>query len=324
MDGPILCNDESVTAFDDMVKNDPNGEEVAHLEALIRREVSIAHKSTIRPQISNSTTQQHVSQIDHAYPLGPLLTAAEAQMGGGPMVVAIPVPPPAAQQPPAVQQPNQQQQQPAVQQPGRGDRSCPVQGCSSLAGNTRLDHLWDHLAEVHGYERAANEHTTSETHLKRKTAPALKGLFTRDVRKLAWIKACLQALETAIKQRDNTYRSCHGLTLAMPHTIPDANASRKHQVITMLQNVRGEMAQKGRLYNQSGGAKSSWEEVYENLVSTFQLDQDDQDAVIRQAEQHLAHLRSSMGDDMSHQVSPTDVVRTHTLVLKQGASLPPK
>lgn len=233
---------------------------------------------------------------------------------------------PLVQQPVVVQQPVIQQpagqQQPVVQQPAP-DRSCPIQGCNSLQGNNRLDHLWDHLAEVHAYERAANEYTTADRHLKRKTLSALKSLLVRDIRKLAWDQARLQAVEAAIRQHDNSYVSCHGFRLTMQHSIPQANAS-KQQLITLLTNVRNDINQLGSFHNQPGQAHRTWDEVYENLVSTFQLDGNAQKAVVTRAEQYFSSKRTSMGDEMSVTVPPARVVLTDELVVKPGASLPPK
>ncbi|KAG6362634.1 hypothetical protein INS49_007726 [Diaporthe citri] len=68
----------------------------------------------------------------------------------------------------------------------------------------QLDHLWDHLAEVHCYERAANEYTTVDRHLKRKHISALKGLFVLDIRELFWTTAHITAAERTVKQRMDT------------------------------------------------------------------------------------------------------------------------
>ncbi|KAG6362654.1 hypothetical protein INS49_007746 [Diaporthe citri] len=299
----------------------------------------------------------------HEYPVAPLLTEDEAEMYGlseaqtqwvtqraaaqepiihqpavhqqpvpqqqavlQPLVIQQPVVQQAVVQQPIVQQPIIQQpafQQPAVQQPAP-HRSCPVQSCTSLTGNTRMDHLYDHLAEVHGYERAPNEYSILHHHLKRKTLSTLKGLFIRDIRKLAWDQARLKAVEEAIRQRDNSYVSCHGLGLAMQHSIPQANASKKQGLITLLTNVRNEINQLGSLHNHPGQAQSTWDEVYENLVSTFQLNGNAQKAVVTRASQYFSNTRASMGDDMNVNVTPARVVLTDELVLKPGASLPPK
>lgn len=283
----------------------------------------------------------------HEYPVAPLLTEDEAEMYGlsdaqtqwvaqraaaqqqadlQTPFIQQPGVPQAFMQQPAVQQPIAQQpviQQQAVQQPAP-NRSCPVQGCTSLTGNTRPDHLWDHLAEVHGYERAVNEYTIADRHLKRKTLPTLKGLLIRDVRKLAWDQARLQAVEEAIRQRDNSYVSCHGLGLAMQHSIPQGNASKKQDLITRLTNVRNEINQLGTLYSQPSQAQDTWDKVYDDLVSIFQLNANAQKNVVRQAEQYFSISRTSMGDDMNVDVPPARVVLTDELVVKPGASLPPK
>lgn len=295
------------------------------------------------------------------YPLAPLLTEEEAKDYGlaeaeiqwtarrataqQPIVQQQPVAQkqptmqqqPVVQQPPIVHQPPVVHQQPVVQQPvaqqhiiqqqaiqqAAPDRSCPVQGCTSLSGNTRLDHLWDHLAEVHGYERDANEYTTMDRHLKRKTVSTLNGLFMRDIRKLAWNQARFQALEEAIQQRDNSYVSCHGLGLTMRHSIPQGNATKKQDLITRLINVRNEINQLGSLYNKPG-QQGTWDEVYDDLVTTFQLNGNAEKAVVTQAEQYFSNTRASMGDDMNVNVPPARVVLTDELVVKPGASLPPK
>lgn len=297
----------------------------------------------------------------HEYPIAPLLTEEEAEEMGlaqamiqwtslqaaarqpiihqpvaqqqpivqqQPMIQHQPVVQlqPVVQHQPITQQPIAQQpiiQQPAVQQPA-ADRSCPVLGCTALIGNIRLDHLWDHLAEVHGYERAANEYTTADRHLKRKTVPTLKGLFIRDIHKLAWDQARLKAIEEAIRQRDNYYVSCHGFVLTMQHSIPQGNAGKKQDLITSLTNVRDEINQLGSLYNQPGPANATWDQVYKNLVSTFQLDGNAQKAVLTRAEQYFSNTRASMGDDMNVNVPPARVVLTDELVVKPGRSLPPK
>lgn len=300
--------------------------------------------------------------FDHEYPIAPLLTEEVAEEMGlaqamtqwanlraaaqqpiirQPVVHQQPI---IQHQPVVYQQPNgphqlvvqhqpvvQNQpiaQQPVVQQPAvqqsAPDRSCPVQGCTSLTGNIRLDHLWDHLAEVHGYERAANEYTTADRHLKRKTVPTLKGLFVRDIRKLAWDQARLKAVEEAIRQRDNSYVSCHGFGLTMQHSIPQGNAGKKQDLINRLTNVRNEINQLGSLYNQPGPANATWDQVYKNLVSTFQLDGNAQKAIVTRAEQYFTNKRTSMGDDMNVNVPPARVVLTDELVVKPGASLPTK
>lgn len=286
----------------------------------------------------------------HEYPIAPLLTEDEAEEMGLSQAMAqwatlqaaaqhpmirqtVAHQQPIVQQQPVVQhQPVVQNQtiaqQPMIQQPAvqrsAPDRSCPVQGCNSLTGNIRMDHLWDHLAEVHGYERAANEYTTADRHLKRKTVPTLKGLFVRDIRKLAWDQARLQAVEEALRQRDNSYVSCHGFGLTMQHSIPQGNAGKKQDLINSLTSVRNEINQLGSLYNQPGQAHSTWDSVYKNLVSTFQLSGNDQKAVVTLAGQYFTNKRTSMGDDMNVNVPPARVVLTDELVVKPGASLPQK
>ncbi|KAI7780220.1 hypothetical protein LA080_016305 [Diaporthe eres] len=187
-----------------------------------------------------------------------------------------------------------------------------------------MDHLWDHLAEVHGYERAANEYTIADRHLKRKTVRTLKGLFVRDIRKLAWEQARLQAVEEALRQRDSPYVSCHGFGLTMQHSIPQGNAGNKQDLINSLTNVRNEINQLESLYNQPGQAQSTWDSVYKNLGSTFQLSGNDQKAVVARAGKYFANKRTSMGDDMNVNVPPARVVLTDELVVKPGASLPQK
>lgn len=230
--------------------------------------------------------------------------------------------PQATVQPPMAQQFTAQQS--ATQQPQRPDRSCPVHGCNSLTGNTRLDHLWDHLAETHGYERAANEYTVVLRHLKRKTVAVLRLLFVRDIRKLAWNQARMRALEEAIRQRDQSYVSCHGFRRDVPHSIIQANTSKKQDVIGQLIAVRDDFNEKGKLYNQPGNADSTWDEVYEDLVSTFQLDGSTVTAAETQAEQYFDNSRGAFGDDRNQAVPSARVLRTDELVPKQGASLPPK
>lgn len=293
------------------------------------------------------TEEELYELFAHEYPVAPLLTEDEAEMYGlsdaqtqwvaqraaaqqqadlqTPFIQQPGVPQEFVQQP-TIQQPIAQQpviQQQTVQQPAP-NRSCPVQGCTSLTGNTRSDHLWDHLAEVHGYERAVNQYTIADRHLKRKTLPTLKGLLIRDVRKLAWDQARLQAVEEAIRQRDNSYVSCHGLGLAMQHSIPQGNASKKQDLITRLTNVRNEINQLGTLYSQPSQAQDTWDKVYDDLVSIFQLNANAQKNVVRQAEQYFSISRTSMGDDMNVNVPPARVVLTDELVVKPGASLPPK
>ena len=299
-------------------------------------------------QVNNSV----VNDDDHAYLFGPMLVPAYRLVDGSWGVEAPVVPPmaiqqailhqpvgqyqqqvtqqPAFQKPavmpaaqPAVQQPAVQQpaiHQVAINQPGPANLLCPVQDCTW--SRPRLDHLWDHLAETHGYDRAAREYSVDEQHLERKNVGALKALFIRDARKLAWSKARLLAAEEAIIQADPSYVSCHGFGLAMEHSIPEVNACRKKKIlVAKLVAVRNEMSQKGRLYNQPGQAQSSWEEVYNNLISTFHLNQN---VVDQRAEQCFYHLRVAMGDNMADNVTPAQVELTHQLPLKAGGSLPPK
>lgn len=338
MDNQVVFTDETLANWRQVLREDPDGSEIeAFLDSEIARnrqlaEVSTSHAIMFQHQATDFFTQmaqRHDDQRELAYPIGPLLPAAEAEVGD-PMGMAPPVPPPAQQQ--QQQQPNIQlaaaqppiPQQPAVQQPGPGDRSCPVQPCNALAGNTRSDHLRDHLAEVHAYERAANEYTTADVHLKRKTVAALKLLLVRDARKLAWKKARVRAAEDAARQRDQSYASHHGLALTMQHSIAEAGTSKKAALVGKLQAVRNEMGQAGGLYSQAGAGEGSWEEVYEDLVSALQLGQDDRIAVFTSARQYLSGLRAAMGDDMNDVVPPERVELTDELVLKPGASLPPK
>lgn len=339
MDNQVVFTDEMIAHWRQILQEDPDGPQVeADLDNLLAMdrqlaEVSTSHTSMFQHQATDFFTQmaqRHEEQREHAYPIGPLLPAAEGEIDG-PMGMAPPVPPPAQQQPniqlAAAQPPIPQQsavQQPAVQQPGPANGSCPIQGCNALAGDVRMDHLRDHLAEVHGYERAAHEYTTAERHLKRKTVAVLKLLHARDARKLAWKKARVRAAEEAARQRDQSYASHHGLSLTMQHSIEEARTSKKAALVGKLQAVRNEMGQKGGLYSQSGAGEGSWDEVYEDLVSALQLGQDDQIAVFTRARQYLGELRASMGDDMNDVVPPERVELTHELVLKPGASLPPK
>lgn len=332
----MVFTDETIANWQQVLLEDPDGAEMeAFLDNALARdrqraEVSTSHASRFQHQATDFFTQmaqRHDEQRELAYPIGPLLPEAEAEVGG-PMGMAPPVPPPAQQQ----QQPNIQlaaaqppiHQQPAIQQPGPDDRSCPINGCNALTGNTRSDHLWDHLAEVHGFERAANEYTTAEVHLKRKTVAVLKQLHVRDTRKLAWKKARVRAAEDAARQRDQSYASRHGLALTTQHSIEEARTSKKAALVGKLQAVRNEMGQTGGLYSQAGAGEGSWEEVYEDLVSALQLGQDDRIAVFTRARQYLGELRAAMGDDMNDVVPPERVELTDELVLKPGASLPPK
>lgn len=339
MDTP-LTTDEAAAYYEYLRDKDPKGEQVA---AELNR-VSIAHTIIIELQMPDFKIQL---LRDPRWVPDPLGESYDQQ----PIVQQPTVYQPAAQQPtlphpilphpiipqttthqpttqqPAVPQPMAQQptaQQSAVQQPGPGDRSCPVHGCNSLAGNTRLDHLWDHLAEVHGYERAANEYTVATRHMKRKTVSTLRLLFVRDIRKLAWNQARMRALEEAIRQHDQSYVSRHGFRRDMPHSITQANDSKKQGLIDKLVELRKQFNEKGKLYNQSGNANSTWDEVYANLVSTFQLDGNTVTAAERQAEQYFDNARGAFGDDTAQAVPPARVLRTDELVPKQGASLPPK
>ncbi|KAG8157229.1 hypothetical protein KVR01_012937 [Diaporthe batatas] len=222
--------------------------------------------------------------------------------------------------------PSQQpSQQPLQQQPRGAKVPCPVHDCQFLL-QPRMDHLYDHLAENHGYERAAREYTVDLKHIKRKTVPTLRALFIRDTRKLAWAKARLLAAEEAIGQADPSYVSGHGLGLTMDaYSIPEATAcagsKKKEPLKAMLIAARGEMAQRGRLRNQVGVAQSSWAQVLDDLVSTFHLARN---AVDQRAEQYFQQLRVAVGDDMAQGVTPAQVELTHQLQLKAGASLPPK
>ncbi|KKY35310.1 hypothetical protein UCDDA912_g04730 [Diaporthe ampelina] len=319
MDAPMMWSEEEhgfLDVFDGLVAEDPDGEQVvAHLK---NGPVSVAG------QLGEMTSPNDGSfnPYEEAYPIGPLVTASKAQTGA-PIGVANTVPPSAAIHQPIIHQPAAQQSQQTIP----ATRSCPVQGCNSIQANTRMDHLWDHLAEAHGYERMANEYTIVDRHLKRKTVSVVRGLLVRDTRKLAWIKARLRAVDEDISRHSQSYVSRHGLGLTMQqHSIPQANACKKPRLITMLKLVRNEMKQKGSLYNQpsQAQAQSTWEEVYENLVSTFQLDQVAERAVLQRAEQYFNNLRAFMGDDMNEAVPPARVELTDELVLKPGASLPPK
>lgn len=334
MDTPLTL-EEAVDCYEHLRDEDPRGEEVA---AELNR-VSIAHTIMIELQMPDFKIQLLRDPRWVPDPLGesydeqpivqqPTVYQPAVQQPTLPQTTlprpTLPQPalPQTAVQQPMVQQPTAQQS--AVQQPGPGDRSCPVHGCNSLAGNTRLDHLWDHLAEVHGYERAANEYTVALQHLKRKTVAVLKLLFVRDIRKLAWNQARMRALEEAIRQHDQSYVSCHGFRRDMPHSITQANDSKKQDLIDKLVELRKQFNEKGKLYNQPGNADSTWDEVYEDLVSTFQLDGNTVAAAETQAEQYFENARSAFGDDTTQAVPPARVSRTDELVPKQGASLPPK
>lgn len=333
MDTP-LTRDEAAAYYEYLRDKDPKGEEVA---AELNR-VSIAHTIMIELQMPDfkiqllrdprwvpdpleATAQQPTvyqpaaQQPTLPHPILPHPTIPQTTIHQ-PTIQQLAVPQPMAQQPTV--------QQSAVQQTGPDDRSCPVHGCNSLAGNTRLDHLWDHLAEVHGYERAANEYTVATRHLKRKTVSTLRLLFVRDIRKLAWNQARMRALEEAIRQHDQSYVSCHGFRRDMPHSITQANDSKKQDLITLLISVRDDFNEKGKLYNQSGNANSTWDEVYANLASTFQLDGNTVRAAETQAEQYFNNARGAFGDDTTQAVPPARVLRTDELVPKQGASLPTK
>lgn len=340
MDTP-LTPEEAVTCFERLKDEDPQGEEVA----AELNEVGIAYTSMIELQMSDLTIQllrahgwvsdpleesydeqpifqqpyipqTTVYQAAAHYPIAQLPTAQQPTLPQ-PTVPHPTVPHRTLPQPTA--------QQSAVQQSGGPDRSCPVLGCNSLTKNTRLDHLRDHLAEAHGYERAVNEYSVAPHHLKRKTVAVLRLLFVRDIRKLAWNQARMRALEEAIRQRDQSYVSCHGFRLDMPHSIAQANASKKQSLIDLLIAVRDDFNKEGKLYNQSGNAESTWDEVYGNLLSTFQLDGIAQTAVERQAEQYFDNVRrTAIDDDMTQAVPPARVLRTDELVLKQNASLPSK
>lgn len=315
MDTP-LTEDEAVAYYEHLRDGDPKGEQVA---AELNR-VSIAHTSMIELQITDSKIQL---LRDHGWWAQPIVYQQAGQLPTG----QLPTHPHPTLPPSTLPQstvPQTTVHQPATQQPGPGDRSCPVHGCNALAGNTRLDHLWDHLAEVHGYERAANEYTVATHHLKRKTVSTLRLLFVRDIRKLAWNQARMRALEEAIRQRDQSYVSCHGFRRDMRHSITRANASKKRDLIGQLIMVREDFNEKGKLYSQSGNADSTWDEVYEDLVSTFQLDGNTMAAAETQAEQYFDNARGAFGDDRNQAVPPARVLRTDELVPKQGASLPQK
>lgn len=306
-----MTPEEAVACFERLKDEDPKGDEVA----AELNEVSIAYTSMIEPQMTDYMIkllrqQRNIPQPTVYQP------AAQQPTLPHPMLPHPTIPQPTI--PPSTAQ------QSAVQQPGGVYRSCPVHGCNSLAENTRLDHLRDHLAEAHGYERAANEYTVAPHHLKRKTVAVLRLLFVRDIRKLAWNQARMRALEEAIWQREQSCVSCHGFRRDMPHSIAQANASKKQNLIDLLIKVRKDFNKEGKLYNQSGNADGTWDEVYENLVSTFQLDRNTVTAAETQAEQYFGHVRTAMGDDPTQAVPPARVLRTHELVLKQNASLPSK
>lgn len=345
--------DEAVEFFESLLRDDPRGALVADdLD-----EVSMGDVGVMRGQMADSMAQliranddDQAGYDDQAHFFGPLPAPVYDHMGG-PWVGATQLLPsalfPAAiiQQPmvqhPIIQQPTVVQtivQQPVVQQavihqpavqqsstqqPGPRDRSCPVQGCHYHT--TRSDHLYDHLAASHGYDKAYREYSVDEQHLMRKIFAVLRLLFVRDARKLAWSKAQLLAVEEAIRHTDKSYASRHGLGLAMTHSINQANAcGRKKDFVDLLIAVRNEINQKGRLYNQAGPAQSNWEQVYQNLIATFQIDQNAEQAVAHRAEQIFHQFRNGMGDDMIDIVDAARVARTHELVLKPGASLPPK
>ncbi|POS76611.1 hypothetical protein DHEL01_v205000 [Diaporthe helianthi] len=214
-------------------------------------------------------------------------------------------------------QPSQQTNQPKL--------VCPIHDCPWE--DLRLQPLYDHLAEKHGYERAEKEYTVNMKHLKRKNIKILKVLLIRDARKLAWSKARLLASEEAIKQTDPSYVSRHGLGLTMEaylDSIQELNAAdrnKKDPLKAMLVAVREEMGQKGQLYNQASAAHSSWGQVYDDLVSTFHLSRV---GVDQRAEHHFHQLRVALGDDMTQNVTPAQVELTDQLQLKAGASLPRK
>lgn len=211
---------------------------------------------------------------------------------------------------PATQQPLSQQplaQQPAIQQPviqlfvpqqptsRPAHLPCPVLNCGWLNPNNRLDHLRDHLAEKHGYDQAHLDYSIKPEHLGRKKVSVLKGLFVRDARKVAWEKALITAAEEIIQQLDQSYVSCHGLDLSMNCSVNDANScGQKRPRVTMLVTIREEMKKEGRLYGQPGHVDGSLDEVYEDLVSSYQLDEDMQDAIGQRAEVVYRALQTSI------------------------------
>ena len=158
--------------------------------------------------------------------------------------------------PAAIQQPLVQQlapQQPVPQLPDTGIVSCPVEGCTKLLLKKDLN---GHLAQAHGYECAAREHTISERSLRRKQTAVVRSLFVRDIRKLAWDKARLIAIEEAIRQIHKSYASCHDLSLNMQRSIQEKDGKRR-EVINKLILLRNEMKQTGMLYNQTGQPQGS-------------------------------------------------------------------
>lgn len=292
---------------------------------------------------------RHAETIEIAYPVGPLMEEGEAQVGGGHMGVAVLAPPPAGPQQPVAQQPiaqgpathpslihpsllAQQQAvpQPAIQpsapqqpaaQPANTRWPCPSIDCAGQPTLYRLDHLWDHLAENHGYDRARLDYSVNPRHLGRKKVLVLKGLFVRDARKVARDKARITAAEEIIQQLHPSYVSCHGLDLSMNCSVNDAEACTKKQgLVTMIVDLRTEMQKKGLLYGQSGHVNGSWEEIYEDLVSFFQLDEDTQEAVGQRAEVVYGGLQTSIHDDDA----PLQVGLTDPNQLVPGAFLPPK
>lgn len=337
MDAPLTM-DEAVEFFESLLRDDPRGDLVADdLD-----EVSMGDLAVVRGQMADSMAQlirandeDQADYDDQAQFFGPLPAPVYDHTGGiwvgatqllplalfpQPMVDQTIVQQPVVQQA-AIPQPAAQQS--STQQPGPRDRSCPVQGCPYHT--TRSDHLYDHLAASHGYDKAYREYSVDEQHLMRKIFAVLRPLFVRDARKLAWSKAHLLAVEEAVRKTDNSYVSRHGLGLAMPHSINQANACRgKTKFVGLLIAVRNEINQKGRLYNQTGPAQSNWEQVYQNLIATFQIDQNAEQAVAHRAEQIFHQFRNGMGDDMTDIVDAARVARTDELVLKPGASLPPK
>lgn len=125
---------------------------------------------------------------------------------------------------PIVQQQQPMQQQSSAQQPGMAKVRCPVHDCTHLIQPSR-NHLYDHLAENHGYDKTAREYSINPKHIKRKSIATLHALFIRNTRKLPWSKARLLASEEAIRQADPSYVSGHGLGLTMEaYSIPKANA----------------------------------------------------------------------------------------------------
>lgn len=318
----LLTMDEAVDCFESLLRDDPYGDRVA----ADLGEVSMGDVDVVGGQMTDAMAQlirakddDQEDYDDQAHFFGPLLAPVYAHMGG-PWVGGI--------QHPIIQQTTVHQpaaQQSSTQQPGPRDLSCPVHGCHRLAGNKRLDHLYDHLAEDHGYDKAYREYSVDEQHLGRKKVGVLKGLFIRDARKLAWSKARLLAIEQAIRRTDKSYVSCHGCGFGMPFSIRENNTHKvKEPLVKALTAVRNEINQKSRLYNQTGEAQSSWRQVYQNLIATFQVDQNAEQPVAQRAAQIFHHLRAGMRDNMADIVDAARVNRTHELVLKPGASLPPK